>query len=132
MADTLFMCLRYADHCKNEEQTIQFIEEVVSAFHQATEACSNIYVCARVGTFSIFVYVWYAEVAGLSGHACVLPRQRQPISQPHEAVQRRSCESSCCVVLAHVFSHVHAHSCYHDSGSHAVFEKINLQYACCQ
>ena len=36
-AHMLFMCLRYPDHCANEEQALEFMESVVKAIQQLTQ-----------------------------------------------------------------------------------------------
>ena len=36
-AHMIFMCLRYPDHCANEEQALEFMEGVVKAIQQLTQ-----------------------------------------------------------------------------------------------
>ena len=36
-AHVIFMCLRYPDHCANEEQALNFMEGVVRAIQQVTQ-----------------------------------------------------------------------------------------------
>ena len=40
-AHVIFMCLRYPDHCANEEQALNFMEGVVRAIQQVTQVRGN-------------------------------------------------------------------------------------------